>query len=151
MVRKVFYVLVIVIVLCFSWLGLAIITNQKTVVKSEIDRTNIKENRIEYNEEKFDENQIKDSYDGFSIIPSSVKYDLINRFYTASNSYLIASYNVNNKQIELELTFKADGTFFLYHGLDEAIAYEGEYKLIDKKMLKLIKFIKTMYVLIIQL
>ena len=132
MVKNMFYVLVIVIVLSFAWITFTILTNETVEYKSEINRTNIKENRLEDNELIFDD--VENSYDGFSIIPSNVKYDSINKFYTASNSYLVASYNINNKQIRLELIFKADGKFFLYHGTEEEIAYEGEYKLIDKKI-----------------
>ncbi len=132
MIKKMFVALFASIVLSILWLGFIILTNQKTEFKSEIDRQNMKESRIEYNENKFSDEQISNSYNGFSLIPSSIKYDLITKFYTASNSQLIASYNINNKQIRLELTFKADGYWFLYHGGENEIAYEGEYKLVDK-------------------
>ena len=132
MVKNMFYVLVAVIVISFSWITITVLTNETVEYKNKIDRTNMKESRLEDNELLFDE--VKDSYDGFSIIPSKVNYNSIEKFYTASNSYLVASYNINNKQIKLELTFKADGKFFLYHGTEEEIAYEGEYKLVDKKI-----------------
>ena len=134
MIKKMLIALFASIILSFGWLAFIILTNQKTVYKNEIDRANMKESRIEYNENNFEEDQISNSYNGFSLVPSSIKYDLITKYYTASNSYLIASYNINNKQIRLELTFKADGYWFLYHGVENEIAYEGEYKLVDQKI-----------------
>ena len=133
MIQKMFYVLVASIVLSFLWMGFVVYTNQKVEYKSEIDRENIKENRTETSEEKFMKNQISDTKEGLLLIPSNVKYDSIKKFYTASNSHLIATYKDNvNKEIKIEITMLADGTFFLYHGSKNEVAYEGEYKLVDK-------------------
>ena len=131
MIQKMFYALVASMVLSFIWIGFVIYNADKTEYKNEIERINMKESREE-NESKFDYNELSDTNDGFLLMPSNVKYDSIKKFYTASNSHLIASYNFNNKQIRIELTFKADGSWFLYHGLENEIAYEGEYKLVDK-------------------
>ena len=92
----------------------------------------MKESRIEVNDNNLESGLVKDGITSFILIPSNVNYDSIDKFYTASNSYLVSEYTVDGKTIKLELTFKADGSFFLYHGLDEKLAYEGEYKLVNK-------------------
>lgn len=132
MIQKMFYALVISIALSFIWIGFIIYNAGKTEYKNEIERINVKESRTEENEEQFDYTQISDSIEGFILTPSNIKYSSIKKHYTASNSHLVATYDYNGKKIRLELTFKADGTWFLYNGLDDEIAYEGEYKLVNK-------------------
>ena len=135
MIQKMFYVLVASIVLSFLWMGFVVYANQKVEYTNEIDRESIKENRVETSESKFIDNQISDAKEGLLLIPSNVKYDSIKKYYAASNSHLIATYKDNvNKEVRIELTMLADGTFFLYHGSKDDVAYEGEYKLVDKKI-----------------
>ena len=132
MIQKMFYALVASIALSFIWIGFIIYNAGKTEYKNEIERINVKESRTEENEEIFNYNELTDSNDGFILTPNNIKYDSIKKFYTASNSHLISKYNLDGEQIEIELSFKADGSWFLYYGSDNEIAYEGEYKLINK-------------------
>lgn len=130
MIRKMLYVLCASVIFSFGLVGYAVISNQKQEFKNEIDRTDMKESRIEVGELKTE--YIRSDYENknFILTPTNIDYDSIQKFYTASNSHLVANYTIDDNEINLELTFKADGSFFLYHGLKEKIAYEGEYKLI---------------------
>lgn len=119
-----------VVLLCSIGLGFIVYGNTNTEYKSEIDKKNLKESRTE--DDFIENDDVSYKQNGLVLIPSKVNYDSIENFYTASNSHLISTYNIDKTQIKLELVFKADGYFFLYHGLNNSIAYEGEYKLIDK-------------------
>ena len=109
--------IVVAILLCVLALSFIIYGNKNTAFKGEIDKKNLNESRLDIKENEF------------VLRNTNINYNEITKYYTASNSYLINDYT-NNLDIKLELTLKADNTFFLYNSSND-LGYQGNYKLVD--------------------
>ena len=110
--------IVVAILLCVLALSFIIYGNKNTAFKGEIDKKNLNESRLDINENEF------------VLKNENINYDEITKYYAASNSYLTNDYTNDLDNIKLELTFKADNTFFLYNSSNN-LGYQGNYKLVD--------------------
>lgn len=123
--KKIFLGLFSLFLLC---LGIFLFTKQETIYESKANKIQMNESRKEISNEEIS-NDEETNY--FKLIETNIEYDKINFYYPASNSFLSATYLKDGKEVKLELTIKADESFFLYQKDEYDKAYEGTYKIKD--------------------
>lgn len=110
--------IIVAILLCILALSFIIYGNKNTSFKGEIDKKSLNESRLDSQENEF------------VLKNKNINYNDITKYYAASNSYLMTDYDSDLENLRIELTFKADNTFFLYNS-SNSLAYQGNYKLVD--------------------